>query len=851
MQLMKRENEIFSVKKYLVIFLILCQFQSAKSQSDSVYMFCYFKDNGQDGLHLAYSLDGYNWSALKHDSSFLKPEVAKDKLMRDPCIIRGAALAQTQLPRTIQSFDTSWKFFKGDTNGAEQTIFNDANWRSLNLPHDWSIEGPYDRNNTTGRGGGYLPDGIGWYRKTFTLNDEDASKLVFIDFDGVMANSDVWINGYHLGKRPYGYSSFEYELTGHLNFGNDKKNVIAVRADNSIQPASRWYTGAGIYRHVHLVITNPVHVTHWGSFIIASNVSKQNALVQIRTNVINQSASSQNILLHTDIISADGKTIASADSKQKITNGKDVLISQKVKIEKPDLWDINNTRLYHAVSTIFIDKKQAGEITTSFGIRDEKFEAATGFWLNGKNIKIKGVCLHQNGGAVGAAVPLGVWKYRLSILKSIGVNAIRTSHNPPAPEFLNLCDEMGFLVMEENFDTWDAKKPHAENGYNLYFDDWWQKDTRDMVMRDRNHPSIIIYSVGNEIHDNLNDSAGFKKYKMQQDLIHELDGTRPVTMALFRPALSHVYENGFANMMDVVGQNYRENELIAAHEKHPDWKVTGTENGLTQDAWLALRDNPFIAGQFLWVGFDYLGESDWPAVVFGNSLVDKTGDLREAGWQRKSWWSDTPMVYVMRKSENAGAGDWISDWSPTDFDTYDTAQLKVFSNCDEVELFLNNISLGVKERPADNASPRTWTVTFQKGTLKAVGKNNGKIVAEQELKTAGKPTKIILTTDKSTVKNSWNDVVYVRAIITDENGIPCLHADNKIKFNIEGAGIIAATDNADVTSTEAFQSNERWAYKGTCVAIIKANADKGNITVTANGNNLKERKIILNVSGKE
>ena len=269
MQLMKRENEIFSVKKYLVIFLILCQFQSAKSQSDSVYMFCYFKDNGQDGLHLAYSLDGYNWSALKHDSSFLKPEVAKDKLMRDPCIIRGAALAQTQLPRTIQSFDTSWKFFKGDTNGAEQTIFNDANWRSLNLPHDWSIEGPYDRNNTTGRGGGYLPDGIGWYRKTFTLNDEDTSKLVFIDFDGVMANSDVWINGYHLGKRPYGYSSFEYELTGHLNFGNDKKNVIAVRADNSIQPASRWYTGAGIYRHVHLVITNPVHVTHWGSFIIA------------------------------------------------------------------------------------------------------------------------------------------------------------------------------------------------------------------------------------------------------------------------------------------------------------------------------------------------------------------------------------------------------------------------------------------------------------------------------------------------------------------------------------------------------------------------------------------------------
>ena len=484
-----------------------------------------------------------------------------------------------------------------------------------------------------------------------------------------------------------------------MNFGNDTKNVIAVRADNSVQPASRWYTGAGIYRHVHLIITNLVHVAHWGSFVTSSNISSANADVQIQTNITNQSTSSQNILLRTDIISPDGKTVASLDSKENITERKDGMILQKAKIKQPDLWDLDNPRLYHSVSKVFINKKLVDEITTPFGIRDEKFEAATGFWLNGKNLKIKGVCLHQNGGAFGAAVPMGVWKYRLKILKSIGVNAIRTAHNPPAPEFLSLCDEMGFLVMEESFDTWEAKKPHAENGYNLYFDDWWQRDTKTMVMRDRNHPSIIIYSVGNEIHDNLNDSAGFRKYKMQQDLIHSLDGTRPVTMALFRPNSSHVYDNGFANMMDVVGQNYRENELIAAHQKHPDWKVTGTENGLTQDAWLALRDNPFIAGQFLWVGIDYLGESDWPDVVFGTSLVDKTGGLREAGWQRKSWWSDTPMVYVMRKSDNAGAGDWVSDWSPADVGSYDIAQLQVFSNCDEVELFLNGKSLGSKNSP--------------------------------------------------------------------------------------------------------------------------------------------------------
>ena len=552
--------------------------------------------------------------------------------------------AQNQSPRITQSFDSSWKFLKSDTNGAEQTSFNDAAWRSLNVPHDWSIEGPYDRNNTTGRGGGYLPDGIGWYRKTFSLDDEDTAKLIFIDFDGVMANSDVWINGYHLGKRPYGYSSFQYELTGHLNFGKDKKNVIAVRVDNSIQPASRWYTGAGIYRHVHLVITNPVHIEHWSPFITSSNITKESATINVQASVINQSIANKAIVFQTDIVSPSGNVIATTKTKQKIPATGDATISQKIKITNPGLWDVDDPRLYVAVTKVFVDKKQVDQVQIPFGIRDAKFEAASGFWLNGSNIKIKGVCLHHEDGAVGAAVPLGVWKYRLGILKSIGVNAIRTSHNPPAPEFLSLCDQMGFLVMEENFDTWEAKKPHAENGYNLYFDGWWKADTRDMILRDRNHPSIVIYSVGNEIHDNLNDSAGFGKYKMQQDLIHSLDATRPVTMALFRPALSHVYENGFANMMDVVGQNYRENELIAAHQKHPAWKVIGTENGLTKDTWLALRDNPFIAGQFLWVGFDYLGESDWPSVVFGNSLVDKTGDLREAGWQRKSWWSDTPMV---------------------------------------------------------------------------------------------------------------------------------------------------------------------------------------------------------------
>jgi beta-galactosidase len=474
-----------------------------------------------------------------------------------------------------------------------------------------------------------------------------------------------------------------------------------------------------------------------------------------------------------------------------------------------------------------------------------QFIAATGFWLNGKNLKIKGVCIHHDGGAVGSAVPLRVWERRLELLKEVGANAIRTSHNPPAPEFLDLCDKMGFLVMDETFDTWNARKSSADNGYNLYFNDWWKKDTHDQVVRDRNHPSIILYSVGNEIHDNLNDESGFKKYLMQQDLVHSLDTTRNVTMALFRPGISKVYENGLADKMDVVGQNYRENELVASHESKPARKVIGTENGHTLSAWLALRDKPFMSGQFLWTGIDYLGEADWPAIANGQGVYDRTGGTRNLTFQRKSWWSDQPMVYVMRNEQNAGAGGWISDWTPTDIDTYDDARIQVYSNCDEVELFLNGKSHGVRTRPADNASARSWQLTFEKGTLKVVAKNNGVVVATQELKTAGTPAKILLKADKVKLANSWEDVSYITATVVDENDAPCLAADNQLNFTVSGAGVLSATDNGDLTSTESFLSPKRFVYKGKCIAIVKANAASGKITVTASASGLKDGTVVL------
>ena len=768
----------------------------------------------------------------------MKPIFNKPFLLILATMLCGTGIS-AQSSRTILSFDNGWKFLKADAQGAEQAAFDDAAWRSLNVPHDWSIEGPYDRANKTGRGGGYLPGGIGWYRKTFTLETADAQKKFFIEFDGIMANSDVWINGFHLGKRPNGYASFQYELSGHLNYGNGQKNVLAVKADNTVQPASRWYTGAGIYRHVRLVSTQALHVAHWGSFVTTTNVSLQSASINIQTKIENQATGNAVLSLVTSIIAPDGKTVATAEAKMKMS-GAEANALQTINLANPVLWDTEHPQLYTAVTKIMVGKNEVDQVSTSFGIRSIKFDAATGFWLNDKNLKIKGVCLHQDAGAVGSAVPLQVWKKRLQALKDLGCNGIRTSHNAVAPEFLDLCDQMGFLVMDETFDTWNAKKSSAENGYNLYFTDWWEKDTRDIVMKDRNHPSIVIYSVGNEIHDNLNDSTGFRKYKMQQDLVHSLDSTRPVTMALFRPALSKVYFNGFAKTMDVVGQNYRESELVVAHDNNPEWKVIGTENRHELAAWLPLRDKPYMAGQFLWTGIDYLGEEDWPNIAHASGLIDKTGTPRAVGFQRQSWWSDKPMLYVMRKQGNAGAGEWISDWSPTDIDTYDEAHVQVFSNCDEVELFLNGKSVGVKPRPADNASPRNWTITFQKGTLKAVAKNGGKTVAEQVLTSAGAPAKIVLTVDKSSIQNNWDDVAFVTATVTDENGIPCLNADNKIQFSAAGAGIIAAVDNADISSSEPYQATGRWAYKGTCVALIKANTAQGKITIKATADNLKD-----------
>lgn len=767
-------------------------------------------------------------------------------------------------PRVIESFDSDWRFHLGEISRAEKAEFDDSDWRRLDVPHDWSIEGPFAKDNPTGGAGGFLPAGVGWYRKHFTRPTTEANQRVFIEFDGVMANSDVWINGFHLGRRPHGYVSFAYELTDHLNFGT-RPNVLVVRSDNSGQPASRWYSGAGIYRHVRLVITAPVHVAQWGTFVTTPTITAQQASVHVRSKVINQSSTTHLVSIQTTIVAPTGEVVIRGETRsQQVAPGQSLDIERDLIVRNPQRWDLDHPYLYRLVTTVSESMLAVDEDITPFGIREFKFDADTGFWLNGRNFKLKGVCLHHDGGAFGAAVPLRVWERRLEILKELGVNAIRTAHNPPAPEFLDLCDRMGFIVMDELFDCWTvAKNPYD---YHLYFKDWSIIDTRDTVRRDRNHPSIVVYSAGNEIHDTPKPEIAKPILASLVATFHEEDPSRPVTQALFRPNVSHDYDNGLADLLDVVGQNYRENEILAAHQQKPARKILGTENRHDRTVWLALRDNPPYAGQFLWTGIDYLGESPgWPTVGHGSGLIDRTGRVRPLGFERQSWWSDKPMVFMTRRVAPTALSPTdpgyqpdpqrrqqqvlFPDWTPKSLEPH-KENVEIYSNCETVELILNGKSLGSKSRPADD-SPRNWEVSFAAGTIKAVASNGGRIVATHELRTAGPAAAIVLLADRDRVANDWDGVAAITVQVVDAHGVPVPNAAQQIDFKIGGPGVLAAVDNGDNTSHESFQAAGRRVFQGSCVAMVKARAARGRITLTATSPGLRSASIGLRAISTE
>lgn len=783
--------------------------------------------------------------------------------MATTALMMAAAGAQgVQAQTTTQSLNADWMFAKGDIEGAETKAGASADWQKVSLPHDWAIAGPFDQHAAATGSGAWLPTGVVWYRKNFSVNPADKGRRVFVEFDGVMDRSGVWINGMHVGHRPNGYSSFRYEITDHVNWDGD--NVLSVRADTSAQPASRWYAGGGIYRPVRLITSGDVHVDTWGSYVTTPEITADQARVHVESAIRNQSKTDRKAHLEVAIIGPDGRTLGTyKGGTLDLPAGRVTKLEAEATIAKPHLWDIGDPALHRAeLRVVAEDGALLDNDSVTFGVRDIRFEADTGFWLNGRNIKLKGTAIHADGGAFGMAVPMDVYERRLRGLQALGVNAIRTAHHPFSPEFLDLCDRMGIIVMNEAFDMWTvAKNPYD---YHLFFTDWSSIDARDFARRDRNHASVALWSIGNEIHDTPYPIVAKSILTRLRDVFHAEDPSRPVTMALFRPNTTGDYENGLADLLDVVGQNYRENELTKAHADKPTRKIIGTENGKNRSNWLPVRDNPAYTGMFLWTGADYLGEADragWPYISNPSGLVDRTDVVKPIGWERASWWAETPVVKIGRRvtevidtselptmvgvamPQPRGPGV-LNDWTPDSLAAH-TEKVEIVANTPEVELFLNGRSLGRKPKNADDSAIK-YDVPFAAGTIRVVGYDAaGKVVAEDELKTAGQASEVRLVAEQADLAPGFDHIGFVRVEVTDSQGVRVPNAAQALQVSVSGAGELAAFDNGSPTDSTVFSSAERQAWQGRALVMVRAKETHGNIVVTVTGKGLKPATVSL------
>ena len=794
--------------------------------------------------------------------------------------------------RLRENFDRGWRFHKGDFPGAEVPRLSDADWRILDLPHDWSIEGPFDEKEPSSFCGAYLPTGIGWYRKRFHLPNSYKNKKLTIEFDGIYELSAVWVNGHFLGQRPYGYVPFFYDLTPHVALGDE--NVIAVKVDNSRQTNCRWYSGSGIYRHTWLLNTNKLHVAHWGTFVSSSRVSKQAAALRISTRISNESESPAGCTLVTSIIDGNGNVVDNAEASQDIATGQEYEFLQEIKVNLPHLWSVNDPYLYRAHSTVRTGGRTSDEYDTPVGIREAVFDADSGFLLNGERVKLNGVCLHHDGGSVGAAVPERIWERRLEILKEMGCNAIRTSHNPFAAEFLDLCDRMGFLVMNEAFDEWKVPKGQiGPNGYAKYFDEWYERDVQNLVRRDRNHPCVVLWSAGNEIGDQ-GSPQGAETLQQLLKVFNTEDPTRMVTAGcdhIHSEPASEAARPEFLALLDVVGYNYVDRwrdrkEKYYSIDRHafPRRRFVGTEseamggvrgeypelfaasapvagffqflrgrNVDVEQLWKFVSTYDYVAGDFMWTGIDHLGEARWPMKSSSSGVIDTCGFKKDGYYFYQSQWTDKPVLHLFPHWNWKGKEGQI-------------IPVTCFTNCDTVELFLNGRSLGVKgyEFPRLGMEVRwgnlpdrakvlrttadlhlSWDVLYEPGALKAVGTKDGKIFATDEVYTTGEPASIGLSSDRASIGTDPSDVAHVTVHILDQNGRVVPIADNEIAFEIEGAGSLLATDNGNPASLEDYKSNRRRAFNGLCLAIVKSNGKTGEIQVSAVSPGLQAARVSI------
>jgi len=772
-------------------------------------------------------------------------------------------------------FDNDWRFFRGGAQGAKLPHFDDSKWRKIDLPHDWSIEdlpgtgSPFNPAAISQVGGGFTTGGTGWYRKSFIVPASLKGKRIIIQFDGVYMNATVFVNGQNIGNHPYGYTSFWFDITDKVKFGTT--NVIAVEVKNEGQN-SRWYSGSGIYRHVWLRTANPVHIAQWGTFITTPEISQARATVDIRTKVLNQSGQDALVKCITRITDQSGKEAAASQKEEKVKSGESYEFKIDAAISNPLLWSCESPSLYTAHTELYYDGKRADDEKTVFGIRSISFDAENGFRLNGKVVKLKGGCFHNDNGPLGSKAYDRAEERKVQLLKASGFNAIRCSHNPPSPAFLAECDRLGMLVMDEAFDCWRYGKNAYD--YHLYFNDWWKRDVESMVLRDRNHPGIIMWSIGNEIPERAS-AEGVQTAKMLAGYIKELDNTRAITSAVNNLSPD---KDPYFSVLDVAGYNYPvsdngagKNPYDEDHKRLPNRVMVGTESyALTAfGSWMNVLDRPYVIGDFVWTAWDYIGEASigWLGYEQESRFypwnLAYCGDIDICGWKRPQsyyrdalWKNDQLSIFVTPPKPsfplNPDIEPWskwnwldaVADWNWKGYEKKPIT-VNVYSSCQEVELFLNNKSLGRKKTSRSTEFTAAWNVPYQPGTLLAIGYDGGKKVNTAILNTASAPAAIKLTPDRTDIIANKQDLCYVSIGLTDAKGNLDPRAGNLLKFKIDGPGTIAGVGNADPRSTESYQQPQRKAWRGKCMVVIRSMNKPGDITLKVSADGLPAKTLVI------
>jgi beta-galactosidase len=797
-------------------------------------------------------------------------------------LLSGAPRVQPPQPATdaaalrrVALFDREWKFHRGGAQFAERPEFDDTAWRTLDLPHDWSIEdlpgtkSPFDRDAISQVSTGFTTGGTGWYRKPFTLPDTDKGRRIVIQFDGVYMNAEIWLNGQSLGEHPYGYTSFWYDITDKVKFG--APNLLAVKVRNEGEN-SRWYSGSGIYRHVWLTVVDPVHVAQWGTTITTSDVSARSASVRAAVRVMNDTASAVDASVTTRILDPAGREAGRMSAVLPgLLAGGAAVSSQQVVITSPVLWSPDTPALYTAVTEVSSGGRLLDRVETPFGIRATSF-SVEGFRLNGTPMKLHGGCFHDDHGPLGSKSYDRAEERRIQLLKASGFNAVRCSHNPPAQAFLDAADRLGMLVIDEAFDMWaDGKNPHD---YHLWFDKWWQKDLDGMIARDRNHPSVIAWSIGNEI-PGMDDPRVVQTAKTLADFVRKTDPTRPVLAAVNN---LNPKKDPFMSALDIAGYNYgsggdhqQESIFASDHQRVPARIMIQTESYPLEafKSWMDVLDHPWLLGDFVWTAFDYLGEASigwrgyWQEQNFFPWNVAYCGDIDICGWKRpQSYYRDalwkenqlsifvkppTPSFPENPKRMSWSKWHWLdatADWNWSGHENQ-PLQVTLYSSCEEAELFLNGNSLGRKNTDRSTRFMASWDVPYRAGELKAIGYRGGRQVASATLRTAHTASRIVATPDRTRIKADGEDLSYVTIELKDTAGTTNPKADNLLTFAVDGPATIVGVGNANPVSLESFQRPQRRAWRGRCLVIVKAGREPGDIRLRVSSAGLPSAQAII------